>query len=191
MGTEKSADYYDELLQSKTYTGPYLNHPLYKAGVYNEITEYLDVNIDKKKDGILEISCGTGQFAEYLKELGFDKYHGVDFSEKAIELARKRVEKLKRRFHVANILEEAAYKYKKEVVIAMEVLEHIKDDHKVFENLPSGTVIIFSVPSFDDPAHVRHFNTWESVCYRYSKYLRPGASTKQHSLWFLTIGIVK
>ena len=36
----------------------------------------------------------------------------------------------------------------------IETLEHL-DDLQVIENIPQGKNIIFSVPTFDDPAHVR------------------------------------
>lgn len=38
---------------------------------------------------ILEVGCGTGVFFPYLRDVGFDRYRGIDLSEVAIETARR------------------------------------------------------------------------------------------------------
>lgn len=41
----------------------------------------------------LDIACGTGNYSFYLAQQGFDEVVGVDFSEKALAIARKHSEK--------------------------------------------------------------------------------------------------
>jgi hypothetical protein len=48
-------------------------------------------------------------------------------------------------------------------------LEHV-DDIAVMERLPSGSDVIFSVPSFPDPAHIRTY-TMESMLDRFREYI--------------------
>ena len=38
---------------------------------------------------VLDLGCGNGRYYEYFKEKGLD-YHGLDNSEKLVEVARKR-----------------------------------------------------------------------------------------------------
>lgn len=42
----------------------------------------------------LDIACGTGNYSFYLAEHGFDEVIGVDFSEKALAIARRHNEKM-------------------------------------------------------------------------------------------------
>ncbi len=51
---------------------------------------------------ILDLGCGNGRLYEVLKEKGID-YIGVDFSERLIEIAKRKFPKAK--FYVANILD--------------------------------------------------------------------------------------
>lgn len=117
---------------------------------------------------ILEIGCGTGQFAEYLHDEGFTHYRGFDFSLKAISLARARVNM---DFFQGNALDKKNYEGRYNTVVCLEVLEHIRNDLEVLSNLSSGTHIIFSVPNFDAPSHVRWFTSERQVKRRYFRYV--------------------
>ena len=58
-----------------------------------------------------------------------------------------------------------------EVYVMLEVLEHLTRDIDVLQKIPSGKEVVFSVPSFDDPSHVRMF-TREIVQWRYRDLIK-------------------
>lgn len=103
---------------------------------------------------VLDVGCGTGELAKKLKN-----YKGFDFSEKAIEIANDP------RVWVGNIYDSKNFEGEFDYMVSTEVFEHI-DDLKAIENIPKGQKVIFSVPSFADPAHLRTY-TEESVRERY------------------------
>ena len=53
-------------------------------------------------------------------------------------------------------------------MILLEVLEHISNDLFILGNLLSGTKVVFSVPTFGDPSHVRKFLTEKEIVERYN-----------------------
>lgn len=65
---------------------------LYKDKNYSEETDYiisLIKGFNHKANSILELGCGTGVHAKFFAENGF-KIHGVDLSEKMLEMANQR-----------------------------------------------------------------------------------------------------
>ncbi len=125
----------------------------------------LDSGWLRPEDKVLELGCGTGQFAHMLKDRGFTNYVGIDFSEEAINQASKRVPDYD--FRCENIYDyEVAEDF--DVVVALEVLEHIQGDLKVLRKMPQGKRFVFSVPNFNTSKHVRHFGKAEGVEKRYS-----------------------
>jgi 2-polyprenyl-3-methyl-5-hydroxy-6-metoxy-1,4-benzoquinol methylase len=117
---------------------------------------------------ILEIGCGTGQLAEYLKDEGYNNYEGFDFANKAIEMARQRVDM---KFYWGDALDKNLYRKSFSAVICLEVLEHIEKDLQVLENIPEGRHIIFSVPNFDAPSHIRWFTSEWQIKKRYFRHI--------------------
>jgi len=57
------------------------------------------------------------------------------------------------------------------VIIATEVLEHLKDDLYVLKNLKKDTKIIASLPTFDYRSHYRYFENKKNCIDRYKNYL--------------------
>lgn len=165
MKSEKPASYYDTHFQNDART-----HGHYKNSFY--YVHWTQVIVLLKKIAspeVLEIGCGTGQLAEYLKDEGYVNYLGFDFSEGAISLAKKKSDI---NFFQADALDFTLYKTLHfNTVICLEVLEHIKNDIGVLKNLPDGTNIIFSVPNFDAPSHVRWFNSEREIKRRYFEYI--------------------
>ncbi len=96
---------------------------------------------------VLDIGCGVGELSKYVKN-----YKGFDFSEVAVTIAKKKG---------ANVWLGDAYdkkNYKEaDYYVLTEVLEHL-DDKKILGNIPTGQKVIFSVPSFNDPSHIRVFS---------------------------------
>ena len=99
---------------------------------------------------VLEIGCGTGRLCKMISLLGAKSVHGVDYSEKAIEIARE--------YPLENTVFECLnYKnlpvyYKFDVVVMQGVLEHLDEPYKELIDIskflkPDG-LIITSSPSF-------------------------------------------
>ena len=104
---------------------------------------------------VLDMGCGTGELRKFMPE-SID-YKGFDFSGVASGDC----------FEVGNIYDYPLAGY--DTYICLEVLEHV-DDIAVIERIPSGSSVIFSVPSFPDPAHIRTY-TLESMLDRYRDYI--------------------
>jgi SAM-dependent methyltransferase len=115
---------------------------------------------------VLEIGCGTGQFASFLVERGIANYVGFDFSPQAVALAKERCPSLE--FVVADARHsELLHRPDYDVVVCTEVLEHIHADLEVLQRVRPGTRCFLTVPNFPYPSHVRHFATAEAVGTRY------------------------
>lgn len=160
MGEIKSKEWYDfAYTKSTEYAKPYFEtfyYPLWQK-VFQLITA----------SPILEVGCGSGQFAEMLLDRGLKQYHGFDFSRAAVKIAKY---KSKQSFEIADALTPDPYKGDYKTVIIMEVLEHT-DDEKILSFIPIGKEIILTVPDFDYPSHIRFFETEESVRARYEKFM--------------------
>ncbi len=161
---EANARTYNAGYRKGGYNGMYLRHYT-KTSYFRAWSHIIDSGWLHPKDKILELGCGPGQFAHMLKDRGFKNYTGIDFSRVAINQARKRVPDWD--FRNENIYD---YKVTKEfdVVVALEVLEHIQSDLMVLKKMPQGKKFVFSVPSFNSKNHVRHFQKAEEVRSRYS-----------------------
>lgn len=109
-------------------------------------------DITKRKIGkvgqVLDIGCGTGVNAKWLGELG-EKVYGVEMSDEAIGLAKKRTPNLKMtKGEFPNI----AIHDRFDLITLFDVLEHFEDDkgalRKIREMLNPGGYVVFSVPAF-------------------------------------------
>lgn len=96
---------------------------------------------------ILDAGCGTGAL---LKELGrYGEVHGVDVAPEAVRYCRRRgLERVEQGSVEALPFPNGMF----DLVLALDVLEHVEDDLKAFSEIgralkPDGTVIIF-VPAF-------------------------------------------
>ncbi|MEW6214874.1 MAG: class I SAM-dependent methyltransferase [Nitrospirota bacterium] len=98
---------------------------------------------------ILDIGCSGGALTRFLRRQGFRRLYGIDNDEKAIEICRQKgiID-----VHVADAGETGFEDQQFDIIIASDVLEHIKDEDKaLFEWYrilkPEGKLIIF-VPAF-------------------------------------------
>ena len=163
--SEKGSDYYNDLFAKQQY---YNDH-------YSNIHYYVQwVQVEMilrpfRNRPILEIGCGTGQFAQMLHDLGYTRYSGFDFSDVAIDLARKRVPL---NFAVGDALDPTLYSGEYDAVVCLEVLEHLEKDHQVLENIKPGTFMVISVPNFDDRSHVRWFRSPYQIRKRFYRHMR-------------------
>ena len=167
MGKEQDSLYYDRVFEGVSY----YHKPWNEMNSWTIIWEQsLPLLIKNKITSILDIGSGMGQFGQ-LAQINNIKYKGIDFSEYAIEYSKKN--------KVGNEIFEQTdalkYDYGKDDVdcyVTHEFLEHINEDTKILSKLKSNKLIIFSVPSFNDPGHVRWFNSIDSIKDRYSPYIK-------------------
>lgn len=75
----------------------YVNNAKGRGYIYNILYKFVNYIRQKRlqkiitKDArLLDIGCGNGQFLSELRSLGATKLYGVDFNQKAIELARSK-----------------------------------------------------------------------------------------------------
>lgn len=125
-----------------------------------------------KRNGgtILDIGCGSGQLEQELgKSIINKKYFGIDISSKTIKRIKKKFPK--GNFVVRNILDLEFKNNYFDVVVVLEVLEHIDPSKvfkvlkKIYQLLKNGGILIASVP-LNEPliemngnpnAHVRRY----------------------------------
>ncbi|MEQ8925910.1 MAG: class I SAM-dependent methyltransferase [Fulvivirga sp.] len=182
MGREMQPEYYDNYFEE--------GHGFdlhYKDGYYwvhwTQVIKFLGRNLDKK---ILEVGCGTGQLAEYLYDEGYRNYNGFDFSTKGVELSKKRVPAYN--FYVGDATDQKNFNVEYDTAICLEILEHVVDDIKIIKNIQVGKEVIFSVPDFPAPSHVRRFLREYDLKKRYFRYIDIKSIVKIGSI-FVAVGI--
>lgn len=123
-----------------------------------------------KNNKIMDIGCGPGRIAEVLQFIGIPRhqYWGFDWAEKCIELAVKNYPKYI--FGIGNFYNKEVHKLYKDfdAFLILECLEHVEDDFGVIKPIPSGKIVIISVPNTWDESHVRIFRSHHEVMARYS-----------------------
>ena len=161
------ASYYDDIYAKAP---SYAEH--WKKSTYVRVWQKIaDVLREHKIRSVLEVGCGPGQLAACMKELVPDlSYSGFDFSPQAILMAKKA--RPDGDFVVADIRDAQSYAGDYQAVIATEVFEHLDDDIVCLRKIPEGKLVIFSVPNFDDPGHVRYFQTDDDVLGWYAGELK-------------------
>lgn len=98
--------------------------------IYKEVSQMVGSR------SMIDIGCGQGKLSEYIAD-----YDGFDM--------------VKNPYLVADIYTHDYGDY--DVYVLLEVLEHLTKDIDVLQKIPHGKQVVFSVPSFDDPSHVRMF----------------------------------
>jgi SAM-dependent methyltransferase len=114
------------------------------------------------KGSVVELGCGPGLLLPYLN---VESYIGLDFSARAIALARSQFRRAD--FRVADVRDPIPVA---ETYVMNEVLEHLDDDLRLLRSLPSSLVVL-SVPSFDSASHVRFFEKEGAAVKRYGRVL--------------------
>ncbi len=126
----------------------------------------------KKMLPILEIGCGSGQFANLLFERGYINYTGIDISSKAIKLARNMNPNHMDKFLAGNIFDNIVMLDDYDLIISFEVLEHLKNDLELVKSIPCGKRFLFSVPDFWSFNHLRVFKSTDDIKDRYGALLK-------------------
>ncbi len=163
VSKELGPDYYDthlDLVGLSLWESPWL-------AVYAIAADFLATG----EGPVVDVGCGTGRLARLLYERGERDYLGIDFSAARIKEARSYAPQL--RFEVGDVNDETVRRRFHDFgrFAILETLEHIEDDLGVIEAIPSRALVVFSVPTYDSAAHVRHFDSPTSVAQRYGELL--------------------
>lgn len=126
-------------------------------------------NAPADKVSILEIQCGNGLLAHFLKENGYKKYHGTDTSAENIEAAKATNQGYNKRFQVGAVSEVKGF----DVVICSDG----------WEKLPSGQKTIMVTSGYP---------SWDNACTHLSPLFNEGAQTIQFEQgYYLTFGTIR
>ena len=146
---------------------PFFKAPRYLLRKHN-IIRFLRKHDDIKT--ILDVGCGAGELACTLAEMGY-KVTAIDFSSDAIDMAngikrQRRINSNQLKFQLGGLEKLKGKKF--DLVMCLEVLEHIEDDRAVLKQLidQSNKYVLISVPAkqklFDESdTAVGHFRRYE------------------------------
>ena len=182
MGVEKGPEHYDKVYGStELYRLHYTESRCYT--LWTRILKFLSIYPSPR---ILEIGCGTGQLAHLLWDEGYKDYRGFDFSPEAIRIAKDTCEQT---FLVSDARKPNTYACDYDLVLAVDMLEHVEDDFGIIGHIKKGTPVIFTLPTFDDQAHVRWFRHPEEIYERYGSRIGfTGVSCVNP--WFVCLGAI-
>lgn len=164
----KNSRYYDKLYKnSLVYNLPNIKKSPY-YNVWKTILKYAT-----KRYEIIDFGCGAGQFAQLCFANGRKYMVGYDFSEEAINMAKKNNPDNADKFILQDLNNRDIYKteYENLMSIFCEVLEHIPNDIQLLSYLPELTDVIITVPNYDSESHVRFFNNLENAIQYYEKIM--------------------
>lgn len=197
MGKEQNSAYYDKVYKTSTeYAKPW------QESRYRKVWERMMQRF-YKDNVVLDLGCGVGQCARMFFDKGFERYIGVDFSKEAIEKAISSIDLNGFTFALSDLfqffeIDHINYHLYKMIFIEnsnvnfflCETLEHIEKDTELLDlicqNFP-GNQIAISVPTFDDPSHVRHFKSTSEVRERYGEFMT-SIDLSQIGPWIIMTG---
>jgi len=137
---------------------------------------------------VLEVGCGSGQLASFLRFMGFDGYErGFDLSNQAVEIARQR---LNLNFQQGDACDPKVYEGDYNTIITLETLEHIPDDFSAMKNFRPGVFLIMSLPDFEYESHYRWFTNARQIEKRYYQYLNVRQIVKVEK-WYVIFGKIE
>jgi len=120
------------------------------------------------KEKVIDLGCGSGQFAKLLLKNEKSFVCGIDFSDEAITMARRLNPAGK--FILNDLLADVPIP-EYDIAVCFEVLEHIVRDLDLIKKIGSGKRFIFSVPNYDYHSHVRKFDSKTDIIKRYSDFV--------------------
>lgn len=189
---------YDEFYESHFFAPVSDDDAINAHRIFPRVAWALDIAKEVKPKKILDLGCLEGYAALTLANHcdSVESAVGVDLSEDGIDLAIKRGNRMDKpciflKDTLEHYLEETESKF--DLIMAFEVMEHVKDPELVFKLIdkvlaPGGTVLI-STPDFEAPTfgkddeqnkcHVRLYTTEAEDYHATNKY---GTSRKATSL---------
>ena len=116
-----------------------------------------------------------------LIKSGYTNYSGIDISVSGIQAARARLPEWAASFTQGNAYQLGAAGQSAEIIIAVEVLEHI-DDLKFIHTLKAGTLLIASVPNYwsSNNEHLRIYKSRNHIKWRFRHVLKFESWAKIH-----------
>ncbi len=165
---ERDTAWYDSAYkESTTYQGSYTQSPYYFLWCV-----LVDRLIRSGATSVLDIGCGSGQVAGFLRDKGLQRYVGLDVSSEATGLARSQCPEFE--FVTASVFDTDVFtSVEYDTVICMEFLEHVTEDLQVLNRIRSGTRFFGTVPNFPYPSHVRCFSSGKEVASHYGGLFDP------------------
>ncbi len=146
------------------YDGYHRNIKITKKTIgENNFTYYSIIKTIKpfltKEKNILDIGCGSGTLDFYLSSR-CNYIKGIDISTKAINTCKYSAQNLKitnTEFQVAIFPETLIEKENFDIVLCIEIIEHVAEERKAIKNinkyLKKGGIAIISVPSISAPLY--------------------------------------
>lgn len=126
---------------------------------YRIILPFIKKNLEGRPKKILDIGCGSGTLSLYLASQGHS-VHGIDISRRAINICVQSAKDLGIKnvtFEVINFLEDKITNQKYDVILLLEVIEHLENDiaslKKIYHKLNPGGLLILSTPSSNAPLY--------------------------------------
>lgn len=161
---EKPATFYDEMYASSEE----YRKPFWQSRYYFLWTVIVDRLRQAHAKQLLEIGCGSGQFAELLYRDFPIGYTGLDLSQEGIAQAQsKGLGEFQ--FEAGDALQSPLLNGNYDSVVCMEVLEHIERDRELLQRIQPGVRCLCTVPNFPYRSHVRHFENEQQVHERYGE----------------------
>lgn len=157
------------------------SHWWYKARreiVFHWLTQILQ---EKSKPWVLDIGCGTGFNVDQLQQLGYNKTIGLDRYEDALSFCQSRQVNYLVQADAGFVLPFSDKSI--DVILALDVIEHIEDDTKFLEEIyrclmPGGSLIIFT------PAFMFLWSFQDTISYHYRRYTRQEIMQKAQAVGF-------
>ena len=109
----------------------------------------------EKQTHVVELGCGTGLFAKFLLDNGYNYVKGVDFSSAAIQRAQFINPRFKNRFQVEDIMNVSFDGVG--TVVCLDTMQFL-NDLQVIQRIQSGTTVIMTLPTFHCGGFMRHYN---------------------------------
>jgi SAM-dependent methyltransferase len=191
VGSVRDAAWYDQRFAdpSSKYLWPAEKLP------YFDLWKFC-VSYMQDGDVVVDLGCGPGHLAQMATKARKIRYRGYDFSEQALRMARARAPEGS--FFHWDATRDAVPRppsRSRTVYVATEFLEHIEDDLKIVGQISAGDLVLLTVPSRDDPGHVRFFKTVDDVRKRYASHLDiielkryEAAAWRKGAVWYFLAG---
>ena len=151
---KKDKELFDRISDAYSYKDIYPVSKKARAFQIDSITEFVKKKYSlPAKTSLLELGCGSGANSKYLENIYYE-YLGVDYSQGLIDIAKKKYEKDRTIFKVANIKDLSSFEVY-DIVIGIGILHHVDNLDQVLSELKkvghSDTVYIFYEPQAGNP----------------------------------------
>jgi len=178
---------YDAMYSTGGYEKVYLL-PYHRSHYYPLFKSVLAEIQRRGATAVLEVGCGNGRFAHMLFDRTTLGYHGFDFSEVGVSQAREKTGRADS-FSIGDATTPESYSQAHDIIVCMEVLEHIHEDRETVNIWPSGAAFVCSVPNFDASNHERFFTEEAEVQDRYGNSLEIEKIVRVRKPWISDLGV--